>query len=44
MSKKERRELKHKFESMEENPDSPKLNISVMPNLHGEIPRAAQDV
>ena len=43
MSKEERRELKLKLESMEENPDSPEVNISVMPNLHTEIPSAGQD-
>jgi hypothetical protein len=28
---------------MEENPDSPEVNISVMPNVHTERPSAAQD-
>ena len=41
--KEERSELKWKLESMEENPDSPEVNISVMPNVHTESPRAAQD-
>ena len=43
MSKEERSELKHKLESMEENPDSPEVKISVMPNLHTEIPSTAKD-
>jgi Zn-dependent M16 (insulinase) family peptidase len=43
MSKEERSELKRKLESMEENPDSPEVKISVMPNLQTEIPSAAKD-
>ena len=31
------------LESMEEKEDSPVVNISVMPNLHTEIPSAVQD-
>ena len=42
-SKKERSELKHKLESMKEKDDSREVNISVMPNLHTEIPSTAQD-
>jgi hypothetical protein len=43
MSKEERRELKRKLESMEEYPDSPEVNITVMPNVNTEIPSMAQD-
>jgi hypothetical protein len=43
MSKEERSELKRKLESMEENPDSPEVKISLMPNLHTEILSAAKD-
>jgi hypothetical protein len=42
--KEERSELKQKLESMEENPDSPEVNISGVPNVHTERPSAAQDV
>ena len=35
--------MKCKLESMEENPDSPEVHISVMPNFHTEIPSAPQD-
>ena len=42
-SKGERSELKCKLESMEEEDDSLEVNISVMPNLHTEIPSTAQD-
>ena len=42
-SKEERSELKRELESMEENPDSPKVIISVMPNMHKKRPSAAQD-
>jgi hypothetical protein len=42
MSKEERRELKHKLESMEEKEDSPE-DISVMPNSCMEMPHEAQD-
>ena len=42
-SKEKRSELKHKLKSMEERAESPEVNISVMPNLQTEIPRAAQD-
>ena len=42
-SKKERSELKRKLESMEEKDNSREVNISVVPNLHTEIPSAAQD-
>ena len=41
-SKKERRELKCKFESMDEKEDSLE-DISVMPNSCMEIPHEAQD-
>ncbi len=41
-SNEERRELKHKLESMEEKEDSPEV-ISVMPNSCTEIPHEAQD-
>ena len=42
-NKDERSELKNKLESMEEKDDSREVNISVMPNLHTEIPSTAQD-
>ena len=42
-SKEERSELKRKLESMEEKDDSREVNISVVPNFHTEISRAAQD-
>ena len=42
MSKEERRELKHKLESMEEKEDSPE-DISVMPNSWTKIPHEARD-
>ena len=35
--------MKRKLESMEENPDSPEVYISVMPNGQTERPSAAQD-
>ncbi len=35
--------MKQKSESNEENPDSPEINISVMPNVHTERPSTAQD-
>ena len=43
MSIEEKSELKWKLESMEENPDSPGVEISDMPNLHMEIPGTAKD-
>ena len=41
--KEEKSELKHKLESIEEKDVSWEVNISVMPNLHTEIPSKAQD-
>ena len=41
--KEERSGLKCKSESMDENPDSPEVEISVMPNLQVEISSTAKD-
>lgn len=43
MSKEETKELKWKLESMEEKDNSPEVNISLMLNLHKEIPGKAHD-
>jgi hypothetical protein len=42
-SKEERSELKCNLESTEEKDDSREVNISVVPNLHTEIPSTAHD-
>ena len=43
MLKEERSELKHMLESIEKNPDSLEVEVSVMPNSHMEICSTAKD-